>query len=333
MRNLKKQLEKIYRKAALKLVQMGVEVAPPHQQAQQAPPAAADQQQQQQQAAEADGAAAAPSAQQPEQQQPEQQQPEQQQPSSHAGGDVGGSRQQQLAEAAEGAAATVRARLVVAPAARGWCMGAWGAWVVHGRSAWEACGVLCSAPAHSLPPRPSSRAPPPLAVRGGAAHRGGRARPEGVRGPAALPGGQDLRGGHARGWAPRGTPPRCAGWAWLLPLAPAGARPGRASAGGAPCARPPCSRTRAGGVMRLAQAALGGPTCVCTNQPCLQRSSPTHRPAAGVVMGLAWTALGGSTLYVEAASIERGEGKGSLRTTGGCRLVRGRAGWGTVCCV
>ena len=34
-------------------------------------------------------------------------------------------------------------------------------------------------------------------------------------------------------------------------------------------------------------------------------------------MGLAWTALGGSTLYVEAASVERGEGKGSLKTTGG----------------
>jgi ATP-dependent Lon protease len=33
-------------------------------------------------------------------------------------------------------------------------------------------------------------------------------------------------------------------------------------------------------------------------------------------MGLAWTALGGSTLYVEAASVERGEGKGSLKATG-----------------
>eukprot|EP00887_Chlorella_sp_A99_P003851 scaffold11.g3851.t1 len=37
---------------------------------------------------------------------------------------------------------------------------------------------------------------------------------------------------------------------------------------------------------------------------------------SGVVMGLAWTAMGGSTLYVEAASVEKGEGKGSLRTTG-----------------
>ncbi|GAB4814573.1 hypothetical protein N2152v2_001619 [Parachlorella kessleri] len=37
---------------------------------------------------------------------------------------------------------------------------------------------------------------------------------------------------------------------------------------------------------------------------------------AGVVMGLAWTALGGSTLYVEAASVEKGEGKGRLSATG-----------------
>ncbi len=44
---------------------------------------------------------------------------------------------------------------------------------------------------------------------------------------------------------------------------------------------------------------------------------------AGVVMGLAWTALGGSTLYVEAASVEKGEGKGRLNATGG------RAG---ICC-
>ena len=37
---------------------------------------------------------------------------------------------------------------------------------------------------------------------------------------------------------------------------------------------------------------------------------------AGVVMGLAWTAMGGNTLYVEAASVEAAEGKGSLRLTG-----------------
>lgn len=40
-----------------------------------------------------------------------------------------------------------------------------------------------------------------------------------------------------------------------------------------------------------------------------------HTPA-GVVTGLAWTPLGGATLYVEAASVEKGEGKGSLRATG-----------------
>ena len=36
----------------------------------------------------------------------------------------------------------------------------------------------------------------------------------------------------------------------------------------------------------------------------------------GVVVGLAWTPLGGATLYVEAASVEKGEGKGGLRATG-----------------
>lgn len=40
-----------------------------------------------------------------------------------------------------------------------------------------------------------------------------------------------------------------------------------------------------------------------------------HTPA-GVVMGLAWTPMGGATLYVEAASVEKGEGKGSLKVTG-----------------
>jgi ATP-dependent Lon protease len=36
----------------------------------------------------------------------------------------------------------------------------------------------------------------------------------------------------------------------------------------------------------------------------------------GVVMGLAWTSLGGNALYIEAAVVEKGEGKGGLRTTG-----------------
>lgn len=40
-----------------------------------------------------------------------------------------------------------------------------------------------------------------------------------------------------------------------------------------------------------------------------------HTPA-GVVTGLAWTPLGGATLYVEAASVEKGEGKGRLMATG-----------------
>ncbi|XP_024029138.1 lon protease homolog 1, mitochondrial [Morus notabilis] len=36
----------------------------------------------------------------------------------------------------------------------------------------------------------------------------------------------------------------------------------------------------------------------------------------GVVMGLAWTAMGGSTLYIETAQIEQGEGKAALVLTG-----------------
>lgn len=41
-----------------------------------------------------------------------------------------------------------------------------------------------------------------------------------------------------------------------------------------------------------------------------------ERTPAGVVMGLAWTSLGGNALYIEAAVVEKGEGKGGLRTTG-----------------
>ena len=33
-------------------------------------------------------------------------------------------------------------------------------------------------------------------------------------------------------------------------------------------------------------------------------------------MGLAWTSMGGNALYIEAAVVEKGEGKGGLRTTG-----------------
>jgi len=52
---------------------------------------------------------------------------------------------------------------------------------------------------------------------------------------------------------------------------------------------------------------------------CISLSTPF---CAGVVMGLAWTALGGSTLYVEAASVEKGEGKGSLKATGRRTVVQ-----------
>ncbi len=36
----------------------------------------------------------------------------------------------------------------------------------------------------------------------------------------------------------------------------------------------------------------------------------------GVGMGLAWSAQGGNSLYIEAAAVEKGEGKGALKTTG-----------------
>ena len=90
MRNLKKQLEKIYRKAALKLVTMGVvpeaAAAPPDQQQQQAAAAAA--------AAEGEAGAAGSS-------------------SSPSSENDGGSRAQQLAESAEGAAATALAEPLI----------------------------------------------------------------------------------------------------------------------------------------------------------------------------------------------------------------------------
>ena len=40
------------------------------------------------------------------------------------------------------------------------------------------------------------------------------------------------------------------------------------------------------------------------------------RTPAGVVMGLAWTSMGGNALYIEAAMVESGDGKGGIRTTG-----------------
>ncbi len=50
----------------------------------------------------------------------------------------------------------------------------------------------------------------------------------------------------------------------------------------------------------------------------LSEAAQTAMPvaAAGVVMGLAWTSLGGNALYIEAAVVEKGDGKGGLRTTG-----------------
>ena len=44
----------------------------------------------------------------------------------------------------------------------------------------------------------------------------------------------------------------------------------------------------------------------------------------GVVMGLAYTSLGGSSLYIEAAAVEKGRNKGSLRTTGGLPILQKR---------
>ena len=41
-----------------------------------------------------------------------------------------------------------------------------------------------------------------------------------------------------------------------------------------------------------------------------------ERTPVGVGMGLACTSLGGNALYIEAAVVERAEGKGSLKTTG-----------------
>ena len=115
MRNLKKQLEKIYRKAALKLVRMGVEVAPAAPPQQEAAPAAA--------AAAAAGTPpdAAPAAegsggeQQQQQQAAEQQQQAEQHVVEHEG-----SRTAQIAASAEGAAATAMTEPLIVIDAGGW---------------------------------------------------------------------------------------------------------------------------------------------------------------------------------------------------------------------
>lgn len=41
-----------------------------------------------------------------------------------------------------------------------------------------------------------------------------------------------------------------------------------------------------------------------------------QRTPVGVVMGLAWTSMGGNALYIEAAVVEKTDGKGGLKTTG-----------------
>ena len=51
-------------------------------------------------------------------------------------------------------------------------------------------------------------------------------------------------------------------------------------------------------------------------QPPFSSDRIYERTPVGVVMGLAWTSMGGNALYIEAATVERAEGKGSLRTTG-----------------
>ena len=51
-------------------------------------------------------------------------------------------------------------------------------------------------------------------------------------------------------------------------------------------------------------------------QPPFSSDRIYERTPVGVVMGLAWTSMGGNALYIEAATVEKAEGKGSLKTTG-----------------
>ncbi|CAD6216557.1 unnamed protein product [Miscanthus lutarioriparius] len=51
-------------------------------------------------------------------------------------------------------------------------------------------------------------------------------------------------------------------------------------------------------------------------KPVFQAERIYEQTPVGVVMGLAWTAMGGSTLYIETAKVEEGEGKGALVLTG-----------------
>ena len=51
-------------------------------------------------------------------------------------------------------------------------------------------------------------------------------------------------------------------------------------------------------------------------KPPFARDRIYEETPAGVVMGLAWSSQGGNSLYIEAASVERADGKGSLKSTG-----------------
>lgn len=57
-------------------------------------------------------------------------------------------------------------------------------------------------------------------------------------------------------------------------------------------------------------------------QPPFSSDRIYERTPVGVVMGLAWTSMGGNALYIEAATVERAEGKGSLKTTGVARCFQ-----------
>ncbi|CAH2054931.1 unnamed protein product [Thlaspi arvense] len=51
-------------------------------------------------------------------------------------------------------------------------------------------------------------------------------------------------------------------------------------------------------------------------KPVFRTEKIYEQTPVGVVMGLAWTSMGGSTLYIETASVEEGQGKGGLHITG-----------------
>lgn len=281
VRNLKKQLEKIYRKAALQLVRKGVAPAAPAQ------PAA---QQAQQAHAEPAAASEEPAAA-AEQQQGEQQRAGRGEGGEHAapGADHPGSRVAQLAAHAEGAAATAVAEPLI---------------VIDRADLKEYVGQ---------PPYPADKIYADGTPVGESACRGTPVPVfvchwRSTRGPAS-PRRSCLSGSREAGGA-RGH---------------MGLSPPRSRGSCAPCCALP-RRTPLAPRVRIPTFAAPHP-CRCARVPllpsCVPHCLPRPRPCAGVVMGLAWTALGGSTLYVEAASVERGEGKGSLKATGKPGSMRG----------